>query len=325
MRIVCIYKKKAVTLQSVIVSASLLAQLAMLVLLALLELTIINLLILTQTTMKKVYLFLALAIPMMASAQLLEVSSTQLVTSKADAKVAAFSPQGDYLLLTNTSNQGLQRFDLASKLITPITTADGAGYNVQVAQDGKQIVYREVVTDANQVRHSNIVRLNLVGKQRQMMAKNQRSLEAMAVEMERPSFSVKDRQLMMTVNGETTVFSPNGQQYSYHWASLSPNGKKVSYYISAVGCFVCNIDGSNIQFIAHSCYAPVWYNDNIIIASDTKDNGEVILESAIVAYSLDGKKQVLTNSEQIAVFPKTAEGKIAYSTSEGEIYIMNIK
>ena len=276
--------------------------------------------------MRKVYLFLALAIPMMASAQLLEVTSTERVAQNADAKVAAFSPTGDYLLLTNTSNQGLQRFDLASKQATPITTADGAGYNVQIAQDGNEVVYREVVTDANHVRTSNIVRMSFEGKaKRQMVAKNQRSLEAMAVEVERPAFSVKDRQLMMTVNGETKVFSPNGQQYSYHWASLSPNGKKVSYYISAVGCFVCDIDGKNIQFIGHNCLAPVWYNDNIILGCDTKDNGEVVLESVIVAYSLDGKKQVLTNGEQIAVFPQAADGKIAYSTSEGEIYVMNVK
>jgi hypothetical protein len=147
----------------------------------------------------------------------------------------------------------------------------------------------------------------------------------MVADADRPSFSVKDRQLMMTKNGKTIVFSPNGQQYSNHWASHSPNGKKVSYYISAVGCFVCDIDGKNIQFIGHNCLAPVWYNDNIIVGCDAKDNGEVVLESAIVAYSLDGKKQVLTNGEQIAVFPKAANGKIAYSTSEGEIYIMNVK
>lgn len=275
--------------------------------------------------MKKVYLFLALAIPMMASAQLLEVTSTQLMTASADAKVAAFSPNGDYLLLTNTSNQGLQRFDLASKQATTITMADGAGYNVQIAQDGKQIVYREVTLDANKSRVSNIVRHDLVAQQSKVVAKKQQHLAAMVADAERPSFSVKDQQLMITENGQTRVFSPNGTQYSYHWATLSPNGKKVSYYISAVGCFVCDIDGSNIQFIAHSCYAPVWYNDNIIIASDTKDNGEVILESAIVAYSLDGKKQVLTNGEDIAVFPQTTEGKIAYSTSEGKIYVMNVK
>ena len=275
--------------------------------------------------MKKVYLFLALAIPMMASAQLLEVESIERVAKVADAKVAAFSPTGDYLLLTNTSNQGLQRMDLATQKVTRITSADGAGYNVKIAQDGKQIVYREVTLDVAKSRVSNIVRHSFDGGQRKMVAKGQHSLEAMTVEAERPSFSVKDRQLMMTVNGETTVFSPNGQQYSYHWASLSPNGKKVSYYISAVGCFVCDIDGKNIQFIGHNCLAPVWYNDNIIVGCDAKDNGEVVLESVIVAYRLDGKKQVLTNGDQIAVFPQAANGKIAYSTSEGEIYIMNVK
>ena len=275
--------------------------------------------------MKKVYLFLALAIPMMASAQLLEVGSTERVAKSADAKVAAFSPTGDYLLLTNTSNQGLQRMDLATKKVTQISTADGAGYNVQVAADGKQIVYREVTLNASKSRVSNIVRHDFAANNTQVVARKQQHLAAMTAEAERPSFSVKDQQLMITENGVTRVFSPNGEQYSYHWASLSPNGQKVCYYISAVGCFVCNIDGSNIQFIAHSCYAPVWYNDNIIIASDTKDNGEVILESAIVAYSLNGEKQVLTNGEQIAVFPQAAAGKIAYSTSEGEIYVMNVK
>jgi Tol biopolymer transport system component len=247
------------------------------------------------------------------------------VTSKADAKVAAFSPNGDYLLLTNTSHQGLQSMDLASKTLTTISRAEGAGYNVQVSQDGKQVVYREVTLDAKKNRMSTVVRHDMAARQGQVVAKKQQHLAAMVADAERPSFSVKDRQLMMTVNGETKVFSPNGQQYSYHWASLSPNGKKVAYYISAVGCFVCDIDGSNIQFIGHNCLAPVWYNDNILVGCDTKDNGEVVLESVIVAYSLDGKKQVLTDGEQIAVFPKAANGKIAYSTSEGEIYIMNVK
>jgi dipeptidyl aminopeptidase/acylaminoacyl peptidase len=275
--------------------------------------------------MKKIFLSLALAFSMMASAQLLEVTSTQLVTSKADAKVAAFSPNGDYLLLTNTSNQGLQSLDLASKKVTTITKADGAGYNVKIAQDGNEIVYREVKLDATKSRTSNIIRHDLVANKAQVIAQKQQHLAAMVADADRPSFSIKDRQLMMTKNGKTITFSPNGQQYSYHWASLSPNGKKVSYYISAVGCFVCDIDGKNIQFIGHNCYAPVWYNDNIIIASDTKDDGHVVTESAIVAYSLDGKKQVLTKGDHIAVFPQATAGKIAYSTSEGEIYIMNVK
>ena len=275
--------------------------------------------------MKKIFLLLAMAVPMMAFAQLIEVTSTERVAASTDAKVAAFSPNGDYLLLTNTSNQGLQRLDLATKQATVLTKADGAGYNVQVSRDGKQIVYREVITNASKSRVSNIICHDFAANKAQVVAQKQQHLAAMVADADRPSFSIKDRQLMMTKNGKTIVFSPNGEQYSYHWASLSPNGKKVSYYISAVGCFVCDIDGKNIQFIGHNCYAPVWYNDEIIIASDTKDNGHVITESAIVAYDLKGNKQVLTNGDHIAVFPQTAEGKIAYSTSEGEIYVMNIK
>lgn len=275
--------------------------------------------------MKKIFLLLAMAVPMMAFAQLIEVTSTERVAASTDAKVAAFSPNGDYLLLTNTSNQGLQRLDLATKQATVLTKADGAGYNVQVSRDGKQIVYREVITNASKSRVSNIIRHDFAANKAQVVAKQQSHLAAMVVDANRPSFSIKDQQLMMTKNGKTINFSPNGTQYSYHWASLSPSGQKVSYYISAVGCFVCDIDGKNIQFIGHNCYAPVWYNDEIIIASDTKDDGHVITESAIVAYDLKGNKQVLTNGDHIAVFPQTAEGKIAYSTSEGEIYVMNIK
>jgi Tol biopolymer transport system component len=275
--------------------------------------------------MKKIFLLLAMAVPMMAFAQLIEVTSTERVAASTDAKVAAFSPNGDYLLLTNTSNQGLQRLDLATKQATVLTKADGAGYNVQVSRDGKQIVYREVITNASKSRVSNIIRHDFAANKAQVVAKQQSHLAAMVVDANRPSFSIKDQQLMMTKNGKTINFSPNGTQYSYHWASLSPSGQKVSYYISAVGCFVCDIDGKNIQFIGHNCYAPVWYNDEIIIASDTKDNGHFITESAIVAYDLKGNKQVLTNGDHIAVFPQTAEGKIAYSTSEGEIYVMNIK
>ena len=275
--------------------------------------------------MKKIFLLLAMAVPMMAFAQLIEVTSTERVAASTDAKVAAFSPNGDYLLLTNTSNQGLQRLDLATKQATVLTKADGAGYNVQVSRDGKQIVYREVITNASKSRVSNIIRHDFAANKAQVVAKQQSHLAAMVVDANRPSFSIKDQQLMMTKNGKTINFSPNGTQYSYHWASLSPSGQKVSYYISAVGCFVCDIDGKNIQFIGHNCYAPVWYNDEIIIASDTKDDGHVITESAIVAYDLKGNKQVLTKGDHIAVFPQTAEGKIAYSTSEGEIYVMNIK
>ena len=78
--------------------------------------------------MKKIFLSLALAISMMASAQVFEVGQlTKLNTpTDTDVKVAGVSADGSYVLITNGANQGLRRYDVATGKTTTITTADGA-------------------------------------------------------------------------------------------------------------------------------------------------------------------------------------------------------
>jgi hypothetical protein len=56
-----------------------------------------------------------------------------------------------------------------------------------------------------------------------------------------------------------------------------------------------------------------------------EDNGKWITASAIVAYSLQGEKQILVNKETMAIYPYTADGKIAFSTAAGKVYVMNVK
>ena len=56
-----------------------------------------------------------------------------------------------------------------------------------------------------------------------------------------------------------------------------------------------------------------------------KDNGHFVTESAIVAYTLDGKQQVLTYKTMIAMFPYVANNAIVFSTDEGETYMLNVK
>jgi hypothetical protein len=56
-----------------------------------------------------------------------------------------------------------------------------------------------------------------------------------------------------------------------------------------------------------------------------EDNGKWMTASAIVAYNMQGDKQILVNKENMAVYPYTANGKIAFSTIYGEIYLMNVK
>ena len=124
--------------------------------------------------MKKTFLLVAACVmSMLASAQIFEVQSVQELpgASFEDAKVAAVSPAGDYILMTTQSSNGLQRYDLATGKLTKITDAVGAGYNVQLSKDGKEMVYQESYIDATKLVQSNIISLNLETQKATVVAK----------------------------------------------------------------------------------------------------------------------------------------------------------
>ncbi|MBQ5387792.1 MAG: hypothetical protein IIU55_01770 [Paludibacteraceae bacterium] len=278
--------------------------------------------------MKKTMLFVAACLlSLAASAQVLEVVSMQQlpIAAQADMKVAGISPAGDYILLTSGSNQGLQRYDLESQALTTITDAAGAGYNVQVSNNGQELVYRETTLDRNNLRQNKVVRLNMYNQRQHVVARGQRDLKHMATSDNLTTVSIKDRLIVLTHNGLTTTLAPNGMNESYIWPSVSPDGKKICYYVAGNGCWVANIDGSNPHFIARDCRAAKWYNNNTLIAMADEDDGHFTTASAIVAYTLDGKMQTLTNSNMIAMYPYTAENMIVFSTIEGETYLLNVK
>ena len=262
-----------------------------------------------------------------ASAQVLEVVSMQQlpIAAQADMKVAGISPAGDYILLTTGSNQGLQRYDLESQALTTITDAAGAGYNVQVSNDGQEIVYRETSFDRNQMRQNKIVRLNMYNQRQHVVARNQRDLKHMATSDNLTTVTIVDRMIVLKRNGLTTTLAPNGSHLSYIWPSVSPDGTKLCYYVCGNGCWVANIDGSHPQYIGRDCRAPQWLDNNTIIGMADEDDGHFTTASKIVAYTLDGKKQVLTNDDMIAMYPYASKNAIVFSTIEGDIYMLNVK
>ena len=247
------------------------------------------------------------------------------ITAQADMKVAGVSPAGDYVLFTNGSNKGLQCYNMASQTLTTITEADGAGYNVQVGQDGKEVVYRETSFDRNNLRQNKIIRMNMSNQRQNVVARGQRDMKLMATSDNLTTVTIADRKIVLKHNGLSTTLAPNGMNESYLWPSVSPDGKKICYYVAGKGCFVANIDGSNPQFIARDCRAAKWYNNNTIVAMADEDDGHFTTASAIVAYSLNGQKQVLTSNKMIAMYPYTAENMIVFSTLKGETYMLNIK
>ena len=279
--------------------------------------------------MKKVFFLAALAFAMIANAQVLNVASVQqLNIPEGDVKVAGIAPDGSYILLTTNSNQGLKRYDLATETTTTLSEAPGAGYNASISADGQTVVYRETSYDANRLRQQALKSHSFVSGKKQMLVPSTRSSRKLALNANlvaaRPTCSIEDRQLMITIGGTTTQLSPCGTDKSYIWPSISPNGQKVLFYVSGVGAYVCNLNGSNLQYLGHNVRAPKWYNDNIVIGMNDRDNGEIVISSEIVAVSLSGQTQVLTSGIN-AMYPYPCNGKIVCSGLAGETYMINIQ
>ena len=108
--------------------------------------------------------------------------------------------------------------------------------------------------------------------------------------------------------------------------SFSPDGKKVCYYIGGLGCFVCDINGKNVKSMGN-LLAPQWYDNSTLVGFNSTDDGHTATSGCIVAQSISGARQVLTQDTMIAIFPyASAEGKkIAFSDINGATYIINIK
>jgi Tol biopolymer transport system component len=167
--------------------------------------------------------------------------------------------------------------------------------------------------------------MNMSNQRQNVVARGQRDMKLMATSDNLTTVTIADRKIVLKHNGLSTTLAPNGMNESYLWPSVSPDGKKICYYVAGKGCFVANIDGSNPQFIARDCRAAKWYNNNTIVAMADEDDGHFTTASAIVAYSLNGQKQVLTSNKMIAMYPYAAENMIVFSTLKGETYMLNIK
>jgi hypothetical protein len=295
--------------------------------------------------MRKLLFALALGFSMSAMGQVMNVTSIDKVNLPDKAAVAAISPQGDYLLLTSATNQGLVKFDLNTNQSQVLSTAVSAGHNVKISPDGQTVIYRESTFNDKHLRQSTLKSVNLATGASQVLVKPTRDLQGYAVNatsvgavnkgkysskaigaakaQKLPVLSVNKGKLMITQGGKTRQLTPNGTAFSYLWPSLSPDGTHVLYYVAAHGAYVCDLNGGNVVKVGQM-RAPVWYDNNTIVGMMDKDDGEYIYASSIVAATLDGATQTLTGDDVIAMYPHTAAGMIAFSTPAGEAYIINV-
>ena len=295
--------------------------------------------------MRKILLLIGLFLSITASAQVLKVHSIDKVTtpsSEMAKQVAAISPSGNYVLLCSQSQEGLIKLDLATGESKVLTTARGAGFATKVSDDGNTVAYQEVTIGQDRLLRRGVKTIDMKSGTSQTLLPPTRELQGFDLlnnatatvndnkvsvkggSFTRPIVSNRNLKLMLTIDGETQQFTPNGDQYSYIWASISPNGKRVLYYVSELGCFSCLLDGSDMVKLGQ-LRAPQWLDDNTVVGMHDLDDGITITSSSIVAKNLDGTEQRLTGDDMIAIFPQVASkaGKIAFSTIDGEIYIIN--
>ncbi|MBQ9077251.1 MAG: PD40 domain-containing protein [Muribaculaceae bacterium] len=299
--------------------------------------------------MKKVFISALLLCSGVFSYAQLNVASIEKVAlpEGVTANKATISPDGSYVVFSRMEKPGLHRLDLGSNTLTTVSEK-GTTFGLQISQDGSTVVFRENSFDKNHLRKTALKSMNVAtGKETtivkatrelqgfevrgaQVMAMNNGKLTTKsltgAATVSAPVASIKGGQLYVTVNGKTSNISPQGTDcQSYLWPSVSPDGTKVVYYLARRGCYVCDLDGSNPMYLG-SIRAPRWFDDATVVGMNDYDDGENVTASKIVAVSIDGSKgQNLTNDASMAMYPSVSnDGKIAYTTPAGELYIINI-
>lgn len=306
--------------------------------------------------MKKVLLSLVVFMSTTAFAQVFDVASVQRVDApNVGGLVAGISPKGDYILMTSSQLSGLMKYDLTTGETEVLSNAIGAGLNVQFSADGNEVLYREDKF-VNKLRKSSVMHKNLKTGALTQVATNCRNLNGMSLQggkamavvngelaavkpvtavgaktlasakSLKPIASSCNGNLVMTVNGVSNIIAPSGKGYVYIWPSVSPDGKKVAYYIGGLGCFVCDINGKNVKSMGN-LLAPQWYDNSTLVGLNSTDDGHEITSGVIVAQSLNGARQVLTDNSLIARYPYacSASKKIVFSEINGETYVINIK
>ena len=255
--------------------------------------------------MKKVLLALALCVSFSGMAQLVTVTSINKVNIPESAvnKVAAISPAGDYILVTTDYNCGLTKFDLSTGATQVITQAQGAGFDAKISPDGNTIVYREKSTNNKHLQMTAVKSKNLTTGDEQQLVKPTRNLQGVTInastavavnngkiikktigdgraQVNAPVLSTKNFKMYITRNGKTSELAPKGHGYRYIWASLSPDASKVLFCCSGNGAYVCNLDGSNLTSLGNY-RAPKWMGNDMVVAMDCQDNGEVFTSKSL--------------------------------------------
>lgn len=298
--------------------------------------------------MKKLLLFF-LCLAQLGVAQQVKVLSMEKLkeTENGGYFYPRISPNSDYLLMTKANYQGLVHMNLTDKSIKTLNEDPGAGYGVQISDDGTSVLYKKVNLVQNR-RHNSLISQSLQTGEKKVLVNPTREAITGDFVNSQPAYvqgrkmvraqsqtkatqrviTIEDRKMVLYTNGTRKEIVPNGKDASYFWASISPDGKRISYTVAGKGTFVCGIDGRNVKSLG-KLSAPKWAGNNFLVGMDDIDDGEKLISSTVLIVSADGKtKNRLETPQGVnAMYPSASKdgSKIAFNTDKGEIYIVNVE
>lgn len=254
------------------------------------------------------------------------------------------SPDGQKVLFTQSDYEGLNVYDIADDVVTPLASDRLAGFSPAFSKDGKSVYFLSQ-TRENMLVYREMKSVNLDGTgMSTVMGKSRGMLHPVAVDGGVVTVSDNGRKLKAKSNGGTYAYSagkkivvvkngiekkiaPVPTKYTYIWESLSPDGTKILFYAGGKGAYICDLDGNLVAELGKYT-SPAWCGNDYVVAVNATHDGHQYETSQIVLLKVDGSyKKELTAPVSMSMHPTaSASGdRITYNTIDGRLFLMDLK
>jgi len=294
--------------------------------------------------MKKIFIFLFVIFTTNLALSQIKVVSIEKVNlpEKVYSYQMKFSSDGKQLYFSNSSFDGIWRYNIDEKTTQQITNDNFSGFGFDINKTGDKIAYRRTISNGLN-RRQEVVEKNLVDNSTSLLesaqnistpiyygekvvsSKNVNDLHGIMVEDNIKLLGIENTKIAIIKDGKKEILDPLGNG-SYIWPSLSPDGKTIVAVDMTQGAFLCTIDGKVTQILGRRNAPSFTYDGKWIVYMLDKDDGHRIISSNIYAVSVDGKITVqLTNDANININPVCSinENKVAFSTLDGDLFILS--